>query len=203
MVAERCVGLIRTISQVKPKASQSEIYDTDHALFSHPSMRCLPARQPAGAHGQGLGPADDDLGTVVGTGGAGSGEAAVRQGVYVLPSVTLTLAFRVNLATGAGHFSEPTVTRASRSAITTLEARGPIAADAHQLRSLSRDLHILVRIEIELDMPPQLCLQAAWTTWGPGGGDATCTTPPPPAAETDAGLRGGSAQICLALPANG
>ena len=31
MVAERCGGLIRALSQVKPKRSQSEIYDTDHA----------------------------------------------------------------------------------------------------------------------------------------------------------------------------
>ena len=36
MAAERCSGLIRALSQVKPKASQPEIYDTDDVLFSHP-----------------------------------------------------------------------------------------------------------------------------------------------------------------------
>ncbi len=35
-VAERCVGLIRALSQVKPHRSSPEIYDTDHEIFSHP-----------------------------------------------------------------------------------------------------------------------------------------------------------------------
>jgi hypothetical protein len=36
LIAERCPGLIRALSQVKPKHAQAEIYDTDHQLFSHP-----------------------------------------------------------------------------------------------------------------------------------------------------------------------
>jgi hypothetical protein len=36
VVAARCVGLIRALSQVKPHRSQHEIYDTDHELHSHP-----------------------------------------------------------------------------------------------------------------------------------------------------------------------
>jgi hypothetical protein len=36
LVAERCTGLIRALSQVKPKRAQVEVYDTDHELFSHP-----------------------------------------------------------------------------------------------------------------------------------------------------------------------
>ncbi len=36
VVAERCVGLIRALSQVKPHRSSHEIYDTDHEIFSHP-----------------------------------------------------------------------------------------------------------------------------------------------------------------------
>ena len=36
IIAERCVGLIGALSQVKPHRSSHEIYDTDHELFSHP-----------------------------------------------------------------------------------------------------------------------------------------------------------------------
>ena len=36
VVAARCTGLIRALSQVKPHRSQHEIYDTDHELHSHP-----------------------------------------------------------------------------------------------------------------------------------------------------------------------
>ena len=36
VVAERCVALIRALSQVKPHRSSHEIYDTDHEIFSHP-----------------------------------------------------------------------------------------------------------------------------------------------------------------------
>ena len=36
VVAERCVGLIRALSQAKPHRSSPEIYDTDHEIFSHP-----------------------------------------------------------------------------------------------------------------------------------------------------------------------
>lgn len=36
LVAARCTGLIRALSQVKPKRSQPETYDTAHELFSHP-----------------------------------------------------------------------------------------------------------------------------------------------------------------------
>lgn len=36
IVAERCVGLIRALAQVKPQRTQPEIYDTGHELFSHP-----------------------------------------------------------------------------------------------------------------------------------------------------------------------
>jgi hypothetical protein len=36
IVAERCVGLIRALSQVKPHRGSPEIYDTDHEIFSHP-----------------------------------------------------------------------------------------------------------------------------------------------------------------------
>ena len=36
VVAERCVGLIRALSQVKPHRGSPEIYDTDHEIFSHP-----------------------------------------------------------------------------------------------------------------------------------------------------------------------
>jgi hypothetical protein len=39
VVAERCVGLIRALSQVKPHRSQHEIYNNDHELFSHPLER--------------------------------------------------------------------------------------------------------------------------------------------------------------------
>ena len=35
-VAERCAGLIRALSQVKPQRSSPEVYDTDHEIFSHP-----------------------------------------------------------------------------------------------------------------------------------------------------------------------
>ena len=36
VVASRCEGLIRALSQVKPHRSTPEIYDTDHPVFSHP-----------------------------------------------------------------------------------------------------------------------------------------------------------------------
>ena len=36
VVAERCVGLIRALSQVKPHRSSPEVYDTDHEIHSHP-----------------------------------------------------------------------------------------------------------------------------------------------------------------------
>ena len=36
VVAERCAGLIRALSQVKPQRSSPEVYDTDHEIFSHP-----------------------------------------------------------------------------------------------------------------------------------------------------------------------
>ena len=36
VVAERCSGLIRALSQVKPHRTQHEIYDTDHEIHSHP-----------------------------------------------------------------------------------------------------------------------------------------------------------------------
>ncbi len=36
VVASRCRGLIRALSEVKPKRGQVEIYDTDHELYSHP-----------------------------------------------------------------------------------------------------------------------------------------------------------------------
>ena len=36
VVADRCVGLIRALSQVKPYRSSPESYDTDHEIFSHP-----------------------------------------------------------------------------------------------------------------------------------------------------------------------
>ena len=36
VVAERCVGLIRALSQAKPHRSSPEVYDTDHEIFSHP-----------------------------------------------------------------------------------------------------------------------------------------------------------------------
>ena len=36
IVAQRCTGLIRALSQVKPHRSQPEIYDNDHELHSHP-----------------------------------------------------------------------------------------------------------------------------------------------------------------------
>lgn len=36
VVAERCVGLIRALSQVKPHKTRPECYDFDHELFSHP-----------------------------------------------------------------------------------------------------------------------------------------------------------------------
>ena len=62
MVAKRCVGLIRALS-AKPKASQSEIYDTDQrALLASPRCATLPAGQSAGANGRRLGRATDDLG---------------------------------------------------------------------------------------------------------------------------------------------
>ncbi len=35
VIASRCVGLIRALSQVKPAANRSEIYDTDHEIHSH------------------------------------------------------------------------------------------------------------------------------------------------------------------------
>ena len=36
VIASRCEGLIRALSQVKPKRAQGEVYDTDHEIFSHP-----------------------------------------------------------------------------------------------------------------------------------------------------------------------
>ncbi len=36
IIASRCVGLIRALAQVKPAAHRSEIYDTDHEVYSHP-----------------------------------------------------------------------------------------------------------------------------------------------------------------------
>ena len=36
VIAERCVGLIRALSQVKPHRSSPEVYDTDHEIHSHP-----------------------------------------------------------------------------------------------------------------------------------------------------------------------
>ena len=52
VIAERCVGLIRALSQIKPQRSSPEIYDTDHEIFSHPldAMRYLLINlpQPAG-----------------------------------------------------------------------------------------------------------------------------------------------------------
>ena len=51
VVAARCVGLIRALSQVKPHRSQHEIYDTDHELFSHPldALRYLLVNLPQSA----------------------------------------------------------------------------------------------------------------------------------------------------------
>ena len=52
VVAKRCTGLIRALSQVKPHRSQHEIHDTDHEIFSHPldALRYLMVNlpQPAG-----------------------------------------------------------------------------------------------------------------------------------------------------------
>ena len=52
VVAARCSGLIRALSQVKPHRSSHEIYDTDHELHSHPldALRYLLVNlpQPAG-----------------------------------------------------------------------------------------------------------------------------------------------------------
>jgi hypothetical protein len=36
VVAKRCQGLIRALSQVKPASGSPERYDTDHEIFSHP-----------------------------------------------------------------------------------------------------------------------------------------------------------------------
>ena len=36
VIAERCQGRIRALSQVKPHRSSHEIYDTDHGTHSHP-----------------------------------------------------------------------------------------------------------------------------------------------------------------------
>ena len=46
--AECCEGLIRALSQVKPKPRQAEIYDTEHELFSHPldALRYLLVNMP-------------------------------------------------------------------------------------------------------------------------------------------------------------
>ncbi len=48
VVAERCTGLIRALSQVKPHRSSPEIYDTDHEIFSPPldALRYLPVNLP-------------------------------------------------------------------------------------------------------------------------------------------------------------
>jgi hypothetical protein len=48
VVSERCVGLIRALSQVKPHRSKPESYDTDHELFSHPldALRYLLVNMP-------------------------------------------------------------------------------------------------------------------------------------------------------------
>ncbi len=51
VVAERCVGLIRALSQVKPHRSSPEVYDTDHEIFSHPldALRYLLVNLPQSA----------------------------------------------------------------------------------------------------------------------------------------------------------
>jgi hypothetical protein len=36
VVAERCTGLVRALSQVKPHRTRPECYDFDHEVFSHP-----------------------------------------------------------------------------------------------------------------------------------------------------------------------
>jgi hypothetical protein len=36
VIASRCEGLIRALSQIKPHRANHEIYDKDHELFSHP-----------------------------------------------------------------------------------------------------------------------------------------------------------------------
>jgi hypothetical protein len=58
LVAERCTGLIRALSQVKPKRAQAEIYDTDHELFSHPldALRYLLVNLPQMVTDWDLGP---------------------------------------------------------------------------------------------------------------------------------------------------
>ena len=59
LVAERCEGLIRALGQVKPKRTQSDIYDTDHELFSHPldALRYLLVNLPGVVSGWDPGPA--------------------------------------------------------------------------------------------------------------------------------------------------
>ena len=51
VVAARCTGLIRALSQVKPHRNQHEIYDTDHELHSHPldALRYLLVNLPQAA----------------------------------------------------------------------------------------------------------------------------------------------------------
>jgi hypothetical protein len=51
VVADRCVGLIRALSQAKPHRSSHEIYDTDHEIFSHPldALRYLLVNLPQAA----------------------------------------------------------------------------------------------------------------------------------------------------------
>ena len=58
LVAERRTGLIRALSQVKPKARQAEIYDTDHELSSHPldALRYLLVNLPQMVTDWDLGP---------------------------------------------------------------------------------------------------------------------------------------------------
>jgi hypothetical protein len=49
LVSDRCEGLIRALSQVKPHTSRHETYDTDHQIFSHPldALRYLLINLPA------------------------------------------------------------------------------------------------------------------------------------------------------------
>ena len=48
VISERCQGLIRALSQVKPHNSRHEIYDTDHETHSHPldALRYLLVNMP-------------------------------------------------------------------------------------------------------------------------------------------------------------
>ena len=55
VIAERCQGLIRALSQVKPHRSRHERYDTDHEIFSHPldALRYLLINLPRPSDGRG------------------------------------------------------------------------------------------------------------------------------------------------------